>query len=159
VAARGANGTVAAYPLTENVHHNHILHSSTAPAQNDDGTAAAMATRILNELDYIGVIGVEFFQLSTGELIVNEIAPRVHNSGHWTQNAGCTDQFEQHIRAVASWPLGDPQPTYAMRMTNLIGDEVEDAAALASEPGAHLHLYGKREARMGRKMGHINRRL
>jgi 5-(carboxyamino)imidazole ribonucleotide synthase len=159
VAARGADGEVAAYPLTENVHRNHILHSSTAPADHDDGAAAMMAKRILDRLGYVGVIGVEFFQMADGALIVNEIAPRVHNSGHWTQDAGCTDQFEQHIRAVAGWPLGDAMPTHPVIMTNLIGDDVADVANLAAEPGARLHLYGKQEVRPGRKMGHINRRL
>ena len=103
------------------------------------------------------MIGVEFFQMSTGALIVNEIAPRVHNSGHWTQNAGCTDQFEQHIRAIAGWPLGDSQPKHGVVMTNLIGDDVKNVKALAAEPGAHIHLYGKSEIRPDRKMGHVNR--
>lgn len=106
VCARGTNGDVRAYPLTENVHRDHILHTSTAPASGDDGTPGAIARTIVDALDYVGVIGVEFFDTADG-WIVNEIAPRVHNSGHWTQDAGCTDQFEQHIRAVAGWPLGD----------------------------------------------------
>lgn len=157
VAARGLDGKVAAYPLTENVHRNHILHTSSAPASGDDGTAAAIAARILDHLDYVGVMGVEFFQMADGTLIVNEIAPRVHNSGHWTQNAGCTDQFEQHIRAVAGWPLGDATPKHSVTMTNLIGHDVDDWKTLAAEPGTHLHLYGKNEVRDGRKMGHVNR--
>ncbi|WP_427454117.1 5-(carboxyamino)imidazole ribonucleotide synthase [Litorimonas sp. WD9-15] len=157
VAARGLDGQVAAYPLTENVHRNHILHTSSAPASNDNGTAQSIAARILDHLDYVGVMGVEFFQMADGALIVNEIAPRVHNSGHWTQNAGCTDQFEQHIRAVAGWPLGEVTPKQGVVMTNLIGTDVETWQTLAAEPGTHIHLYGKREIRADRKMGHVNR--
>ena len=156
VAARGLDGQIAAYPLTENVHRNHILHTSTAPAQQDDGSAARMAGQILEHLDYVGVIGVEFFQMADGKLIVNEIAPRVHNSGHWTQNAGCTDQFEQHMRAVAGWPLGDARPQHGVVMINLIGEDVAQWKTLAAQPGTHLHLYGKSDIRPGRKMGHIN---
>lgn len=159
VAARGLDGKVVAYPLTENVHRNHILHTSTAPATDDNGTAQSMAARILDQLDYVGVMGVEFFQMADGSLIVNEIAPRVHNSGHWTQDAGCTDQFEQHIRAVAGWPLGDAVPKHGVVMTNLIGKDVEAWKDLAAEPAAHLHLYGKSDMRKGRKMGHVNRVL
>ena len=157
VAARGLDGQIAAYPLTENVHRNHILHTSSAPASQDDGSAARIAAHILEHLEYVGVMGVEFFQMADGKLIVNEIAPRVHNSGHWTQNAGCTDQFEQHIRAVAGWPLGDARPRQGVVMTNLIGDDVADWENFAKQPGTHLHLYGKSEIRPGRKMGHINR--
>lgn len=157
VAARGLNGQIAAYPLTENVHENHILKTSSAPANQDDGSAARIAGLILEQLDYVGVMGVEFFQLQGGKLVVNEIAPRVHNSGHWTQDAGCTDQFEQHMRAVAGWPLGDPKPRHGVVMTNLIGGEVETWKTLAQQPGTFLHLYGKTDTRPGRKMGHVNR--
>ena len=156
IAARGVNGEIAAYPLTENVHENHILRRSTAPAHQDDGSAAQMASRILEQLNYVGVMGVEFFQMENGSLIVNEIAPRVHNSGHWTQNAGCIDQFEQHMRAVAGWPLGDARPRYNVEMTNLIGDDVKAWKTLAQQKDTFLHLYGKSETRAGRKMGHIN---
>lgn len=157
VAARGLDGQIKAYPLTENVHLNHILHTSTAPAAQDDGSAAKIAAQILEHLDYVGVMGVEFFQMPDGRLIVNEIAPRVHNSGHWTQDGGCTDQFEQHVRAVAGWPLGDATPSRRVVMTNLIGDDVNAWATLAAEPGTRLHLYGKSDIRKGRKMGHVNR--
>ena len=156
VAARGADGAVAAYPLVENEHRDHILHRSHAPAMGDDGSAARAASAILGALDYVGVMGVEFFDTPDG-LLVNEIAPRVHNSGHWTQDAGCTDQFEQHIRAVAGWPLGSAVPSRSVVMTNLIGDDVEGWDALAAEPETRVHLYGKREVRPGRKMGHVNR--
>lgn len=163
VCARGVDGEIKAYPLTENVHRDHILHSSTAPAHpsvhgGDDQAPDRIARTIVDALDYVGVIGVELFD-TAGGWIVNEIAPRVHNSGHWTQDAGCTDQFEQHIRAVAGWPLGDCQPAWPVRMTNLIGTDIDAWQALATEPGTRLHLYGKDAVRPGRKMGHVNRRL
>ncbi len=156
VAARGLTGHIAAYPLTENVHRNHILHTSTAPAKQDDGSAAKIAAKILDQLDYVGVMGVEFFQMEDGSLVVNEIAPRVHNSGHWTQDAGCVDQFEQHIRAVAGWPLGDAVPRHSVVMTNLIGTDITAWEDFAATPRTRLHLYGKTETREGRKMGHVN---
>lgn len=158
VCARGQDGDVKAFPLTENIHLNHILHTSTAPAQGDDGHPAQIAQAIVESLDYVGVIGVELFDTAEGWL-VNEIAPRVHNSGHWTQDAGCTDQFEQHIRAVAGWPLGDATPAWPVEMTNLIGEDIRDWAKLAKSPGTHIHLYGKHDIRPARKMGHVNRRL
>lgn len=158
IAARGLDGHVAAYPLTENIHRNHILHISTAPAQGDDGHPGEIARKIADSLDYVGVIGVELFDTPNGWL-VNEIAPRVHNSGHWTQDGGCTDQFEQHIRAIAGWPLGSTHPTHAVQMTNLIGDDALDWPSLAADPATKLHLYGKTDIRPGRKMGHVNRRL
>jgi 5-(carboxyamino)imidazole ribonucleotide synthase len=119
-----------------------------------------IAGRILNALDHVGVMGVELFVTRTG-LLVNEIAPRVHNSGHWTQ-AGCViDQFEQHVRAVMGWPLGDGRRHADVEMVNLIGSEADaaEALALAADPAVQLHLYGKGEARPGRKMGHVNRLL
>ena len=111
----------------------------------------------MEALNYVGVMATEFFELEDGSLIVNEIAPRVHNSGHWTQNAGCVDQFELHIRAIAGWPLGDVSPKHSVIMTNLIGDNIKEAQNLAAEPRTFIHLYGKGESRAGRKMGHINR--
>ncbi len=157
ICTRGADGQTACYPLVENVHQNHILHTSTAPAPNDRGRAKALALQIMEALDYVGVMATEFFELSDGTLLVNEIAPRVHNSGHWTQDAGCTDQFEQHIRAVAGWPLGTTEPRHGVVMTNLIGLDADRWDSLASEPNTFVHLYGKAEAREGRKMGHVNR--
>ncbi|WP_017932065.1 5-(carboxyamino)imidazole ribonucleotide synthase [Robiginitomaculum antarcticum] len=156
VAARGRDGTFAAYPLIENVHRNHILHTSTVPASDDDGRAAQIAQRIMDGLDYVGVMATEFFQMQDGSLLVNEIAPRVHNSGHLTQDAGCIDQFEQHIRAVAGWPLGSTAPKHGVVMTNLIGDDAASWEMLAAQPDMRLHLYGKIEMREGRKMGHVN---
>ena len=159
IAARGLNGEIAAFDLGENVHQGGILRTTTvparlSPAQTSD--AVLIAARILNELDYVGVIGVELFATSQG-LIVNEFAPRVHNSGHWTQNGCAVDQFEQHIRAVAGWPLGDGSRQADVVMQNLIGDDIAQVTAIAREPGAALHLYGKPDARAGRKMGHVNR--
>ena len=157
IAARGINGEIATYPLIENVHKNHILHTSTAPADGHGGKAQSYARYILNELNYFGVIGVEFFEMEDGELIVNEIAPRVHNSGHWTQDAGCIDQFELHIRAIAGWPLGHIQLKHGVQMTNLIGRDIETLDNYAREPDTFIHSYGKTDARPGRKMGHVNR--
>ncbi|MHA7887879.1 5-(carboxyamino)imidazole ribonucleotide synthase [Roseicyclus sp.] len=159
IAARGRDGTVAAFDPGENVHRDGILATTTVPAplpllQRTD--AVLIASRILNALDYVGVMGVELFVTPQG-LVVNEIAPRVHNSGHWTQ-AGCAvDQFEQHIRAIAGWPLGNGERHANVVMENLIGDDVTRAPALAAEPGVQVHLYGKAETRPGRKMGHVNR--
>lgn len=159
IAARGLEGAVVAYDPGENLHEAGILRRTTVPAtltpaQRTD--AALLAGRILTALDYVGVLGVELFVTPAG-LVVNEIAPRVHNSGHWTQQ-GCTaDQFEQHIRAVAGWPLGDPARHADVVMENLIGDDIDRLPDLLREPGAALHIYGKSQARPGRKMGHINR--
>ena len=159
IAARGLNGDVACFDPGENVHLNGILHTTTipahlSPAQRTD--AILLAAKILTALNYVGVLGVELFVTSSG-LIVNEIAPRVHNSGHWTQN-GCTvDQFEQHIRAIAGWPLGDGQRHSDVVMENLIGDDMNRVFDLANEPDTALHLYGKADTKPGRKMGHVNR--
>lgn len=159
IAARGLDGRMAAFDVTENVHRHHILHTSTVPAAISSELSAEavfLAQRILETLDYVGVIGVEFF---AGEdvLYVNEIAPRVHNSGHWTQDACTVSQFEQHIRAVAGWPLGATRRHSDVVMTNLLGDEIGQWQALAATPGVAVHVYGKAEARPGRKMGHFNR--
>ncbi|SEN74991.1 5-(carboxyamino)imidazole ribonucleotide synthase [Gemmobacter aquatilis] len=159
IAARGLDGSVACYDPGENVHRDGILHTTTLPAKltNAQRTdAVLLAARILNALEYVGVMGVELFVTPQG-LLVNEIAPRVHNSGHWTQNGCAVDQFEQHIRAVTGWPLGDGSRFADVVMENLIGDDIARIPALAREKNAALHLYGKSEARPGRKMGHVNR--
>ncbi len=159
IAARNSAGDVSAYDPGENVHDDGILRTTTiparlSPAQRSD--AVLLAAQILNKLDYVGVMGVELFVTPEG-LIVNEIAPRVHNSGHWTQN-GCTvDQFEQHIRAVAGWPLGDGKRHSNVVMENLIGDDMDRVPDLARDGSCALHLYGKAEVKPGRKMGHVNR--
>jgi len=163
VAARNGAGEFAAYDMPLNVHENHILRTSTVPGGLADETrekANAMARAIAEALDYEGVLAVEMFVVRDdgGErLVINEMAPRVHNSGHWTMDACVTDQFEQHIRAVAGWPLGGTRRHSDCRMTNILGDEVNGWEKLAAEPDAAVHIYGKREARPGRKMGHVNR--
>ncbi|TBX29221.1 5-(carboxyamino)imidazole ribonucleotide synthase [Nioella sediminis] len=158
IAARGRDGSISCYDPGENVHENGILATTTVPAAIAPGLrsdAVLLAARILNALDYVGVMGVELFVTPQG-LVVNEIAPRVHNSGHWTQ-AGCAvDQFEQHIRAVTGWPLGDGKRHANVVMENLIGDAINRAPQLAAQPGTQIHLYGKVETRPGRKMGHVN---
>lgn len=158
IAARGADGQVSAYDPGQNIHEGGILRTTTVPASVPRPgltDAVLMAGRILSALDYVGVMGVELFVTPAG-LLVNEIAPRVHNSGHWTQT-GCTiDQFEQHIRAIAGWPLGDGQRFADVVMENLIGADIDRIPALAQD-GVALHLYGKSDARPGRKMGHANR--
>ena len=163
IVARDVNGTCSAYELTENRHVNHILDTSTVPANASEALRASahdMALRIATSLDYVGVMGVEMFVVPGAdgeEILVNEIAPRVHNSGHWTQDACLCSQFEQHIRAVAGWKLGSCERHSDVVMHNLIGDQVNSWPAVLSEPNAKLHLYGKAEARPGRKMGHVNR--
>ena len=160
IAARGRDGVIAVYPLGENVHAGGVLKTTTAPAEVDAETAQrarAIATAILEGLDYVGVLGVELFDLGEGRLLVNEIAPRVHNTGHWTQDGCVCDQFEQHIRAIAGWPLGPTTAHARVEMTNLLGDDIEQWKTLSAEPDVRLHLYGKAEARPGRKMGHVNR--
>ena len=157
IAARASDGQVACYDPGENVHREGILHSTTVPAiltaaQRMD--AVLLAGQILNALDYVGVMGVELFVTPDG-LIVNEIAPRVHNSGHWTQNGCDICQFEQHIRAVAGWPLGDGTRHSDIRMENLIGADMDRVPELRGTNAA-LHLYGKSEVKPGRKMGHVN---
>ncbi|MFT6675397.1 MAG: 5-(carboxyamino)imidazole ribonucleotide synthase [Sulfitobacter sp.] len=159
IAARSPLGDVACFDPGENVHRDGILHMTTIPARLSAAQrmdAVLMAAKILNALDYVGVLGVEIFVTDTG-LVVNEIAPRVHNSGHWTQN-GCTvDQFEQHIRAVTGWPLGDGSRHADIEMENLIGDDMDRVPDLMKERDCAVHLYGKAEVKAGRKMGHVNR--
>ena len=159
IAARTQDGDVACFDPGENVHRNGILHTTTVPARltaSQRTDAVLMAAKILNALDYVGVLGVELFVTPQG-LLVNEIAPRVHNSGHWTQNGCAIDQFEQHIRAVAGWPIGDGSRYADVTMENLIGDDVEKVPQIAIEKHAALHLYGKADVKPGRKMGHVNR--
>jgi 5-(carboxyamino)imidazole ribonucleotide synthase len=158
IGARALNGSVACFDPGENVHRNGILHTTTVPARlspSQRSDAVLIAAKILNALDYVGVMGVELFVTAEG-LVVNEIAPRVHNSGHWTQNGCVIDQFEQHIRAVAGWPLGDGSRHSNVVMENLIGEDVARIPQIA-ETCAAIHLYGKAEAKPGRKMGHVNR--
>jgi 5-(carboxyamino)imidazole ribonucleotide synthase len=161
IATRGADGQVVSFDVTENDHRNHILKVSRAPAAIDDRVAArarAIAETIADALGYVGTLAVEMF-VAPGDngprVLVNEIAPRVHNSGHWTLDGASVSQFEQHIRAIAGWPLATAVRHGPVTMTNLIGDEVHDYQKWLTVPGATVHLYGKREARAGRKMGHV----
>ncbi len=159
IAARGMDDRIACFEPGENIHKDGILHTTTVPAETSRETrerAFGIAGTILAALDYVGVLGVELFDTDTG-LVVNEIAPRVHNSGHWTEAGAVIDQFEQHIRAIAGWPLVDPVRHSDVVMTNLIGDDLDLVPAISTETGARLHLYGKAEARPGRKMGHVTR--
>lgn len=159
IIARAADGQVAAFDPGLNVHTGGILRTTTVPCGLPGKLitdAVLLAGRIANALDYVGVLGVELFVTPQG-LVVNEIAPRVHNSGHWTQ-AGCAvDQFEQHIRAVAGLPLGDGRRHADVVMENLIGDDIDRVPELLAAPRTQVHLYGKGAARPGRKMGHVNR--
>ncbi len=158
IAARSPDGTVRAYDPAENVHRDGILHTSTLPASVSAETArAAMAAaeKLLAALDYVGVVGMEFFVLADGSLIANEIAPRVHNSGHWTEAACAVSQFEQHVRAITGLPLGNPRRHSDCVMQNLIGDDIHGLANWLKLDDALVHLYGKTEARAGRKMGHV----
>jgi 5-(carboxyamino)imidazole ribonucleotide synthase len=159
VLARGEDGATAAFDPAENLHRDGILIRSTVPAGISETTAAEArrhAQAIAQGLGYVGVFGVEFFVLANGALLVNEIAPRVHNSGHWTEAVCIADQFEQHIRAIAGWPLGDPTRLAGVVMENLIGDGIA-AIPAGLGPGIRPHAYGKAESRPGRKMGHLNR--
>jgi len=161
VAARSADGHVECFDVTENEHRDHILKISRAPAAVSEALAAqarSIAERIANALNFVGVLAVEMFVVASARgptLLVNEIAPRVHNSGHWTLDGATISQFEQHIRAIAGWPLGKPVRHGPVTMTNLIGDDIHDYEQWLTVPGATVHLYGKGPPRPGRKMGHV----
>ena len=162
ISARGADGAIAFFDLCENEHTGGILSRTTLPAHVSElvtADAQAAAQRVLEAFDYVGVLTIEFFVMPDGSLVANEMAPRVHNSGHWTIEGALTSQFEQHIRAVAAWPLGPATRRGGIEMLNLIGEDAQRWAALAADPTARLHLYGKRNARAGRKMGHVTRVL
>jgi 5-(carboxyamino)imidazole ribonucleotide synthase len=163
IGARARDGAFRAYDICENWHSNHILSRTRAPAAIKSATAdraAEIARCIADALDYVGIIAVEMFVVegaSGEELIVNEIAPRVHNSGHWTIDGAVTSQFEQHMRAISGWPLGSTKRRGRIIMDNLIGDDALRWRHILQEDGASLHLYGKSEIRDGRKMGHVTR--
>jgi 5-(carboxyamino)imidazole ribonucleotide synthase len=160
--ARGTDGSTVTWPVGENVHRHGILHTTTVPAMVTDtivGEARRIARQIVTALDYVGVMGVEFFLTVDGALLVNELAPRPHNSGHWTLDASATSQFEQQVRTLAELPLGDTRLLEPVAMVNLLGELWSNGPppwdrALAI-PGVRLHLYGKKEPRSGRKMGHL----
>ncbi len=163
ITARSRDGHVECFDVTENDHRDHILKVSKVPARVTpalEKEARRIAERLAKAFDYVGVMGVEMFVIRRGKtraLLVNEVAPRVHNSGHWTLDGASVSQFEQHIRAVAGWPLAKPVRRGRAEMTNLIGAEVHDLESWLALPGASIHLYGKGEARPGRKMGHVTR--
>ena len=158
IVARDLDGRMVSFPAAENSHRDGILHISRVPARVTPEVGAAAreaAKRLAVALGLEGLLAVEMFVTRDGEILINEMAPRPHNSGHWSLDAAATSQFEQHIRAIAGLPLGDPSPLCPSEMTNLIGDEALDAQAWLKDPRAKLHLYGKAEARPGRKMGHV----
>ena len=150
------DGAVECFDVTENEHRDHILKISRVPAALPEAAAREarrIAETIAQKFGYVGVLAVEMFELRDGGLLVNEIAPRVHNSGHWTLDGASVSQFEQHIRAVAGWPLAKPLRRGRVEMINLIGNEIEDYRTWLTVPGAAVHLYGKTATRPGRKWG------
>lgn len=157
---RGKDGAIATWDPVLNVHENGILALSSVPATlapETVETAKALAEKIVTELDYVGVLAIEYFETEAGP-VFNEMAPRVHNSGHWTIEGAVTSQFENHIRAICGLPLGSTaRAAPRVQMRNLIGDEAGDWDVILSDPAAHLHLYGKGQARPGRKMGHVTK--
>lgn len=159
IIARGHDGKTALFPAGENTHRQGILRNTVVPATVDAAAvkeAGQMAERIAEALELIGLLAVEFFVKEDGGVLVNEIAPRPHNSGHWTLDGCITSQFEQCIRAICGLPLGSVEQHSAVTMQNLIGDDVNEWQNIAADPAATLHLYGKKDARPGRKMGHVN---
>lgn len=159
IVARSATGEMRCFPITRNVHRKHILNVSIVPAEVSDATeinAQKIAETLAEKIALIGIMAIELFVMKNGELIVNELAPRPHNSGHWTMDGCATSQFEQHIRAISCLPLGDTSMTHPTEMVNVIGQDVEDLGAYEKDPNARIYLYGKREVRTGRKMGHVN---
>jgi 5-(carboxyamino)imidazole ribonucleotide synthase len=160
IGARAGNGEIALYDCPRNEHENGVLRRSSVPSGAGEATvrmAADITRKLLEALDYVGVVGVEFFVLKDETVAVNEFAPRVHNSGHWTTDACAVSQFEQHIRAVAGWPLGNTARHSDAVMENLLGDEAARWETLARKAQTAIHLYGKRDAAPGRKMGHVTR--
>jgi 5-(carboxyamino)imidazole ribonucleotide synthase len=162
IVARGVDGATAVYPVCENVHAHHVLDLTLVPARITEDAAqraCGLAARAATALDLVGVLAVEMFLLPGGEILINELAPRPHNSGHFSFDASVTSQFEQQLRAVCGLPLGSPRLLSSVVMVNLLGDAWEngqpDWAALLSDPDVKLHLYGKSEVRPGRKMGHF----
>ena len=163
ILCRGQDGDIRYWDSAENVHEHGILATSTVPARprvlEQVPEARALAAKVAEALEYIGVLTIEFFATDNGP-VFNEMAPRVHNSGHWTIEGAVTSQFENHVRAICGLPLGDTRlAAPAVEMRNLIGDQADDWAAILADPANHLHLYGKDEARPGRKMGHVTRML
>ncbi len=162
IVARSSSGETAVYPPVQNIHKNHILHQTIVPAplsRMAHERAEGIARHIAEKLELVGILAVEMFITEDESILVNELAPRPHNSGHWTLDACTTSQFEQTIRAVCGLPLSSTHPLCPAVMTNLIGDDIAHWQQYLSEPNAKLHLYGKTEARQGRKMGHVTKLL
>ena len=160
ICARGADGTMKTFDVVQNHHINGILDTTTAPANiSDELSARAIETaeKMATKMDIVGLLAVEMFVTKNGDILINEMAPRPHNSGHWTQDGCTTSQFEQFVRAVCGLSLGSPERHSDAVMKNLIGSDADDWEKIISEPENKLHLYGKRDARPGRKMGHVNR--
>ena len=156
IIARDQSSNVVSFDPGENIHKSGILHTTTVPAhisKNLKIEAIINAGKIINSLNYVGVLGVEFFLTNTNELILNEIAPRVHNSGHWTQNGCVIDQFEQHIRAISGLPLGNGERHSNVKMVNILGSDIKKSLYISD---AAVHMYGKEKVKVGRKMGHVN---
>ena len=162
VVARGKDGKMVCFPPSENEHREGMLYKSVAPALISEKlakNAVKKTKKIAEAVSFVGVMAVEYFVTKSGELLVNEFAPRPHNSGHWTMDACVTSQFEQHVRAVCGLPLGNVDMFCSVEMTNLVGEEVHNWDKYIGQPDAKLHIYGKRRALAGRKMGHVNRLL
>jgi 5-(carboxyamino)imidazole ribonucleotide synthase len=160
IGARSQMGEIAFYDICENEHKGGILSRTILPANSSAAVTVAAqdaAQRVLEAFGYVGVLTIELFVMRDGSVVANEMAPRVHNSGHWTIEGALTSQFEQHIRAIAGWPLGPTTRIADIEMLNLIGEDANHWSAYAADPSAHLHLYGKREVRPGRKMGHVTK--
>jgi 5-(carboxyamino)imidazole ribonucleotide synthase len=160
IVARGLDGSIATFTPGENLHRHHILDTTIVPARVSAEIrteAEAIARRIAETIELVGLMGVEMFVTRAGEVLVNELAPRPHNSGHWTIDGAVTSQFEQFVRAICGLPLGSTERHADAVMKNLIGDEANSWHEVLAEPAAKLHLYGKAEARPGRKMGHVTR--
>jgi len=162
VVARGSDGAVSVFPVTENIHKNHILDFSIVPARVAPAVVAAaekLARHVAEKIDLVGVMGVELFVTRAGDVLINELAPRTHNSGHWTIDACATSQFEQQVRAICGLPLGPVTLLSPVVMVNILGDAWKNGepnwARLTAHPNVRLHLYGKADARPGRKMGHF----
>jgi 5-(carboxyamino)imidazole ribonucleotide synthase len=158
VIARNEKGVTMPFAVSENIHKNGILDSTVAPAVVHDNVATLardIAMRIVNSLDLVGIMAIEMFVTRQGDVLVNEVAPRPHNSGHWTMDACYTSQFEQFVRAICGLPWGSAEQHSKARMKNLIGADVEQWEKYLADPKAKLHLYGKTEVREGRKMGHV----
>jgi 5-(carboxyamino)imidazole ribonucleotide synthase len=160
IVARGLDGSLQTYPVAENQHRQHILDQTIVPARLSPAIAdraEVIARHLAEQIGLVGLMAIEMFVTTDDEVLVNELAPRPHNSGHWSLDACVTSQFEQHVRAVAGLPLGSSQPLADAVMKNLLGDERDRWLEILADPNAKLHLYGKAEARPGRKMGHVTR--